>query len=139
MPENEIAYVVMEGAGFIVIPEGGASLPYFCGYIYTHGIIRQNQTDYQKPYSHSTMTEQEFNAKSAQNNAEYRKEVLRIQREITCWNDRRSQLTKNYIKEKEEIDAKIKECKLALAEAGARAADTKAALNRQYLESLKSE
>ena len=33
MPENEIAYVVMEGAGFIVIPEGGASLPYFCGRI----------------------------------------------------------------------------------------------------------
>ena len=85
------------------------------------------------------MTQQEFEAKCAQNNAEYRKEVLRIQSEITAWNDQKRQLLKNYQKEKEAIDAKVKACKLALAEAGARAAETKANLNRQFLESFEKE
>lgn len=85
------------------------------------------------------MTQQEFEAKCAQNNAEYRKEVLRIQSEITAWNDQKRQLLKNYQKEKEAIDAKVKACKLALVEAGARAAETKANLNKMFLESLEQE
>lgn len=85
------------------------------------------------------MTQQEFEAKCAQNNAEYRKEVLRIQSEITAWNDQKRQLLKNYQKEEEAIDAKVKACKLALAEAGARAAETKANLNKMFLESLEQE
>ena len=85
------------------------------------------------------MTQEEFAAQNARNNAEYKKEQLRLQRALEERKEEIRELTKAYLEKKEEIEKEIQKLKVNMAEATARAAQTKADLNKEYLESLKNE
>ena len=85
------------------------------------------------------MTQEEYSAACAQNNAEYTKESLRLQQALQARKDQLHDLTKDYQEEKAKIEKAIQKLKLDMAAATARAADTKARMNREYLESLKAE
>ena len=82
------------------------------------------------------MTQEEYGVKCAQNNAELKREQLRLQRILK---DDLRELTKKYQAEKAAIERKIDQNKVAMAEAIARAARTKSELNDAYLASLKED
>ncbi len=85
------------------------------------------------------MTQEEYGVKCAQNNAELKREQLRLQRIQGELKDELRELTKKYQEEKADIERKIDQNKVAMAEAIARAARTKSDLNDAYLASLKED
>ena len=85
------------------------------------------------------MTQEEYGVKCAQNNAELKREQLRLQRIQGELKDDLRELTKKYQEEKAAIERKIDRNKVAMAEAIARAARTKSDLNDAYLASLKED
>lgn len=85
------------------------------------------------------MTQEEYGVKCAQNNAELKREQLRLQRIQGELKDELRELTKKYQEEKADIERKIDQNKVAMAEAIARAARTKSDLNDAYLASLKKD
>ena len=85
------------------------------------------------------MTQEEYGVKCAQNNAELKLEQLRLQRIQGELKDELRELTKKYQEEKADIERKIDQNKVAMAEAIARAARTKSDLNDAYLASLKED
>ena len=85
------------------------------------------------------MTQEEYGVKCAQNNAELKREQLRLQRIQGELKDELRELTKKYQEEKAGIERKIGKNKLDMAEAIARAARTKSELNDAYLASLKED
>ena len=85
------------------------------------------------------MTQEEYGVKCAQNNAELKREQLRLQRIQGELKDELRELTKKYQEEKARIERKIGKNKLDMAEAIARAARTKSELNDAYLASLKED
>ena len=85
------------------------------------------------------MTQEEYGVKCAQNNAELKREQLRLQRIQGDLKDELRELTKKYQEEKAAIERKIDQNKVAMAEAIARAARTKSELNDAYLASLKED
>ena len=85
------------------------------------------------------MTQEEYGVKCAQNNAELKREQLRLQRIQGELKDELRELTKKYQEEKAAIERKIDQNKVAMAEAIARAARTKSDLNDAYLASLKED
>lgn len=84
------------------------------------------------------MTQEEYSARNAQINAEYKKEQLRLQHALGERREELRELTKAYLEKKEDIEKEIEKLKVDMAEATARAAQTKADLNKEYLESLKN-
>ena len=85
------------------------------------------------------MTQEEYAAKNATINANYKKEQLRLQRALECRKEELRGLTKKYLEEKALAEKAIQELKVEMAEITARAAQEKAALNNTYVESLKQE
>lgn len=85
------------------------------------------------------MTQEEYSAACAKNNAEYKKESLRLQQALQARKDQLHVLTKNHLEEKGKIEKAIQQIKVDMAEATARTADTKARLNQEYLDSLKED
>lgn len=85
------------------------------------------------------MTQEEYGVKCAQNNAELKREQLRLQRIQGELKDELRELTKKYQEEKADIERKIDQNRVAMAEAIARAARTKSDLNDAYLASLKED
>ena len=85
------------------------------------------------------MTQEEYGVKCAQNNAELKREQLRLQRIQGELKDELRELTKKYQEEKADIERKIDQNKVAMAEAIARAARTQSALNDAYLASLQED
>lgn len=85
------------------------------------------------------MTQEEYGVKCAQNNAELKREQLRLQRIQGELKDELRELTKKYQEEKAAIERKIDQNKVDMAEAIARAARTKSDLNDAYLASLKED
>lgn len=85
------------------------------------------------------MTQEEYSAACAKNNAEYKKESLRLQRALQARKDQLHAFTKNYLERKGLIEKAIQQIKVDMVEAAARTADTKARLNQEYLDSLKED
>ena len=85
------------------------------------------------------MTQEEYAAKNAAINANYKKEQLRLQRAIECRKEELCGLTKKYLEEKALAEKAIQEVRVAMAEITAQAAQDKAVLNNTYVESLKKE
>jgi len=85
------------------------------------------------------MTQEEYGVKCAQNNAELKREQLRLQRIQGELKADLRELTKKYQVEKDRIEWRIDQNKVAMAEAIARAARTKSELNDAYLASLKED
>ena len=85
------------------------------------------------------MNQEEYSAACAKNNAEYKKEQLRLQQALQARKDQLHDLTKNYLEEKGKIEKAMQQIKVEMVEAAARTADTKARLNQEYLASLKAE
>lgn len=85
------------------------------------------------------MTQEEYGVKCAKNNAELKREQLRLQRIQGELKDELRELTKKYQEEKAAIERKIDQNKVDMAEAIARAARTKSDLNDAYLASLKED
>jgi len=83
------------------------------------------------------MNQEEYSAACAKNNAEYKKESLRLQQRLQARKDQLHDLSKNYLEEKGKIEKAIQQIKADMIEAVVRTADTEARLNQEYLASLK--
>lgn len=81
------------------------------------------------------MTQEEYSAACAKNNAEYKKKSLRLQRALQACKDQIHDFTKNYLEKI--IEKAIQQIKVDMVEAAARTADIKARLNHEYVASLK--
>ena len=85
------------------------------------------------------MNQEEYSAACAKNNAEYKKESLRLLQALQARKDQLHDLTKNYLEEKGKIEKAIQQIKVDMVRSAARTADTKARLNQEYLDSLKED
>lgn len=85
------------------------------------------------------MTQEEYSAACAKNNAEYKKEQLHLQKCLEARKEELRVLTRQYQEDKASLEKEIQKAKIALAESTAKAAARKADLNNIYLESLKAD
>lgn len=85
------------------------------------------------------MTQEEYSAENAQINAEHKNQQLYYQQAMRARKDQLTDLTKEYLERKADIEKAIQKLRVEMAEATAKAAQKKADLNERYLESLKEE
>lgn len=83
------------------------------------------------------MTQEEYGARNAQINAEYKKKMFLYQLAQRAWKDQLADLNKRYQEDKDHIEKAIQQLKVDAAEATAEVASKKAELNKEYVASLK--
>lgn len=85
------------------------------------------------------MTQEEYAAQNALNNAAYKKEQLHLQKCMEARKEELRGLTRQYQEDKASLEKEMDKIRVAMAEATAKAADRKATLNNEYLASLKED